>query len=187
MSASNSRKLSTQNYRCGWIWTVISVLTQWSQILHTSMWPGDIFFFLASTLTEALRFIDWKSSLLTELSDSPTKGSMNIKAHIHTMLEGLIELRGLQNFPGPSPHRLFLPILQYGKAGTPWNHIALLLPLTLPDWQSALETKGTGGPIHSTEPLRHSRGLASNLYFPPDFILCPLLSPCEPWPPLLTL
>ena len=38
------------------------------------------------------------------LSDSLTKDSMNIKAHIHMMLEGLRELQGLQNFPEPSPH-----------------------------------------------------------------------------------
>ena len=61
-------------------------------------------FFLELTLAEALKFIDRKSSLLTELSDSLTKDSMNIKAHIHMMLEGLRELQGLQNFPEPSPH-----------------------------------------------------------------------------------
>ncbi|EPY75678.1 hypothetical protein CB1_001592011 [Camelus ferus] len=44
-------------------------------------------FFLELTLAEALKFIDRKSSLLTELSDSLTKDSMNIKAHIHLLLE----------------------------------------------------------------------------------------------------
>eukprot|EP00069_Balaena_mysticetus_P001712 bmy_15684T0 len=58
-------------------------------------------FFLELTLAEALRFIDRKSSLLTELSNSLTKDSMNIKAHIHMLLEGLRELQGLQNFPEP--------------------------------------------------------------------------------------
>ncbi|OBS74330.1 hypothetical protein A6R68_15133 [Neotoma lepida] len=38
-------------------------------------------FFLELTLAEALKFIDRKSSLLTELSDSLTKDSLNIKAH----------------------------------------------------------------------------------------------------------
>ncbi|XP_071462432.1 protein UXT isoform X2 [Marmota flaviventris] len=33
------------------------------------------------------------------LSNSLTKDSMNIKAHIHMLLEGLRELQGLQNFP----------------------------------------------------------------------------------------
>lgn len=63
MSASDSRKVSTRNYRCGWIWTVISVLTQRSQILHTSMRPGDIFFpwrwhwlKLSGSLTERVLF-----------------------------------------------------------------------------------------------------------------------------------
>ncbi|CAD7682043.1 unnamed protein product [Nyctereutes procyonoides] len=60
-------------------------------------------FFLELTLAEALKFIDRKSNLLTELSDSLTKDSMNIKAHIHMLLEGLRELQGLQNFP-ETPH-----------------------------------------------------------------------------------
>ncbi|KAB0383050.1 hypothetical protein FD755_004967 [Muntiacus reevesi] len=55
-------------------------------------------FFPELTLAEALKFIDHKSSL-AELSDNLTKDSMNIKAHIHMLLEGLRELQGLQNFP----------------------------------------------------------------------------------------
>ncbi|XP_049623352.1 protein UXT [Suncus etruscus] len=61
-------------------------------------------FFLELTLTEALKFIDRKSSLLTELSNSLTKDSMNIKAHIHMLLEGLRELQGLQSFPESPSH-----------------------------------------------------------------------------------
>ncbi|XP_021501427.1 protein UXT [Meriones unguiculatus] len=61
-------------------------------------------FFLELTLAEALKFIDRKSSLLTELSNSLTKDSVNIKAHIQMMQEGLRELQGLQNFPEPSSH-----------------------------------------------------------------------------------
>ncbi|CAK6449933.1 unnamed protein product [Pipistrellus nathusii] len=60
-------------------------------------------FFLELTLAEALKFIDRKSNLLTELSDSLTKDSMNIKAHIHMLLEGLRELQGLQDIP-EEPH-----------------------------------------------------------------------------------
>ncbi|OWJ99151.1 UXT, partial [Cervus elaphus hippelaphus] len=60
---------------------------------------GCNFFVDTLTLAEALKFIDRKSSLLTELSDNLTKDSMNIKAHIHMLLEGLRELQGLQNFP----------------------------------------------------------------------------------------
>lgn len=60
-------------------------------------------FFLELTLAEALKFIDRKSNLLTELSDSLIKDSMNIKAHIHMLLEGLRELQGLQNFT-EDPH-----------------------------------------------------------------------------------
>ena len=55
-------------------------------------------FFLELTLAEALKFTDRKSSL-TGLSDNITKDSLNIKAHIHMLLEGLRELQGLQNFP----------------------------------------------------------------------------------------
>uniref|UniRef100_G1QEF0 Protein UXT n=1 Tax=Myotis lucifugus TaxID=59463 RepID=G1QEF0_MYOLU len=61
-------------------------------------------FFLELTLAEALKFIDHKSNLLTELSDSLTKDSMNIKAHIHMMLEGLRELQGLQDIPEKTHH-----------------------------------------------------------------------------------
>uniref|UniRef100_A0A8D2K1Z9 Ubiquitously expressed prefoldin like chaperone n=1 Tax=Theropithecus gelada TaxID=9565 RepID=A0A8D2K1Z9_THEGE len=60
-------------------------------------------FFLELTPAEALKFIDRKSSLLTELSNSLTRDSMNMKAHIHMLLEGLRELQGLQNFP-EKPH-----------------------------------------------------------------------------------
>ncbi|EHH54480.1 hypothetical protein EGM_15332 [Macaca fascicularis] len=59
--------------------------------------------YMQLTLAEALKFIDRKSSLLTELSNSLTKDSMNMKAHIHMLLEGLRELQGLQNFP-EKPH-----------------------------------------------------------------------------------
>ncbi|XP_049630058.1 protein UXT-like [Suncus etruscus] len=61
-------------------------------------------FFLELTLTEALKFIDRKSSLLTELSNSLTKDSMKIQAHIHMLLEGLRELQGLQSFPESPSH-----------------------------------------------------------------------------------
>ncbi|KAM6216662.1 protein UXT [Rhynchocyon petersi] len=61
-------------------------------------------FFLELTLDEALKFIDRKSSLLTELSNSLTKDSMNIKAHIHMLLEGLRELQGLQNLAEKPGH-----------------------------------------------------------------------------------
>ena len=55
-------------------------------------------FFLELTLAEALNFTDCKSSL-TGLSDNITKVSVNIKAHIHMLLEELRELQGLQNLP----------------------------------------------------------------------------------------
>ncbi|XP_063135951.1 protein UXT isoform X1 [Rattus norvegicus] len=103
MSLSDSRKLITRSYICRWIWAVTSSLTQCPDTsrIYVALGYG---FFLELTLAEALKFIDRKSSLLTELSDSLTKDSMNIKANIHMMLEGLRELQGLQNFPEPSPH-----------------------------------------------------------------------------------
>ncbi|XP_056665669.1 protein UXT [Monodelphis domestica] len=56
-------------------------------------------FFLELTLMEALKFIDRKSRLLTSLSDSLTRDSARIKAHIRLVLEGLRELQGLQELP----------------------------------------------------------------------------------------
>ncbi|XP_068964239.1 protein UXT [Petaurus breviceps papuanus] len=61
-------------------------------------------FFLELTLMEALRFIDRKSRLLTSLSDSLTRDSARIKAHIRLVLEGLRELQGLQELPDHSGH-----------------------------------------------------------------------------------
>ncbi|XP_043829859.1 protein UXT [Dromiciops gliroides] len=61
-------------------------------------------FFLELTLIEALRFIDRKSRLLTSLSDSLTRDSARIKAHIRLVLEGLGELQGLQELPEHPGH-----------------------------------------------------------------------------------
>ncbi|XP_028713960.1 protein UXT-like [Peromyscus leucopus] len=84
----------------GWNFFVDTVVPDTSRI-YVALGYG---FFLELTLAEALKFIDRKSSLLTELSDNLTKDSGNIKAHIRMMLEGLRELQDLQNFPEPSPH-----------------------------------------------------------------------------------
>ncbi|XP_044539046.1 protein UXT [Gracilinanus agilis] len=61
-------------------------------------------FFLELTLMEALKFIDRKSRLLTSLSDSLTRDSARIKAHIRLVLEGLRELQGLQELPEVPRH-----------------------------------------------------------------------------------
>ncbi|XP_036595520.1 protein UXT-like [Trichosurus vulpecula] len=61
-------------------------------------------FFLELTLMEALRFVDRKSHLLTLLSDSLTRDSVRIKAHIQLVLEGLRELQGLQELPDHQDH-----------------------------------------------------------------------------------
>ncbi|XP_036055493.1 protein UXT-like [Onychomys torridus] len=84
----------------GWNFFVDTVVPDTSRI-YMALGCG---FFLELTLAEALKFVDRKSSLLTELSDNLTKDAVNIKAHIRMMLEGLRELQGLQNFPEPSPH-----------------------------------------------------------------------------------
>ncbi|XP_065279098.1 LOW QUALITY PROTEIN: protein UXT [Emys orbicularis] len=56
-------------------------------------------FFAELTLTEALRFVERKTKLLIELSESLTKDSAKIKANIRMVLEGLRELQGFQDLP----------------------------------------------------------------------------------------
>lgn len=63
-------------------------------------------FFLELTLMEALRFIDRRSHLLTSRSDSLTRDSARIKAHMRLVLEGLRELQGLRELPDQPRHRL---------------------------------------------------------------------------------
>lgn len=154
----------------------------WSQILHILCGPGICFFPGVDT--------GWSSQVhwLEEFSPHrtqqwPHRGPMTMKAHSYVMLEGLRELQGLQNFPEPSPHWLLLPTLWDWRARMPWNHTALLFPLTLTDWLSAPETRVTGRPTHAEECRKHSRGRAPDLCFPLDLMLCPVLSPCDPWPP----
>ncbi|XP_057351709.1 protein UXT isoform X1 [Manis pentadactyla] len=55
-------------------------------------------------LTAAIRIV-WPNLMQSSngLSNSLTKDSMNIKAHIRMLLEGLRELQGMQNFP-ENPH-----------------------------------------------------------------------------------
>ncbi|KAK3565964.1 hypothetical protein QTP86_023359 [Hemibagrus guttatus] len=54
-------------------------------------------FFLELTLSEALAFIEKKTSHLTEYSELLTKDAAKIKAHIRLVLEGLRELQGLKD------------------------------------------------------------------------------------------
>ncbi|XP_077140172.1 protein UXT [Ranitomeya variabilis] len=56
-------------------------------------------FFAELTLEEALRFIEKKNKMLTEISENLTKDAANIKAHIRLVLEGLRELQDLPNEP----------------------------------------------------------------------------------------
>ncbi|XP_056130371.1 protein UXT isoform X1 [Lampris incognitus] len=56
-------------------------------------------FFVEMTYTEALRFIDKKTSQLTTFSEVLTKDSAKIKANIRLVLEGLRELQGLTDLP----------------------------------------------------------------------------------------
>ncbi|XP_063289137.1 protein UXT [Pelobates fuscus] len=52
-------------------------------------------FYAELTLDEALKFIEKKSKMLTEISEQLTKDAANIKAHIRLVLEGLRELQDL--------------------------------------------------------------------------------------------
>ncbi|XP_037096858.1 protein UXT isoform X2 [Syngnathus acus] len=56
-------------------------------------------FFLEMDHTEALHFIDKKTSQLTAFTDQLTKDSATIKANIRMVLEGLRELQGLTELP----------------------------------------------------------------------------------------
>ncbi|KAM4610420.1 protein UXT isoform 1-T1 [Polymixia lowei] len=56
-------------------------------------------FFVEMTHTEALRFIDKKTSQLTAFTELLTKDSAKIKANIRMVLEGLRELQGLTDLP----------------------------------------------------------------------------------------
>ncbi|KAG8541311.1 hypothetical protein GDO81_029269, partial [Engystomops pustulosus] len=57
-------------------------------------------FFAEMTPDEALRFIEKKNKMLTEISENLTKDAANIKAHIRLVLEGLRELQDLPSEPG---------------------------------------------------------------------------------------
>ncbi|KAE8581991.1 hypothetical protein XENTR_v10019897 [Xenopus tropicalis] len=52
-------------------------------------------FYLDLTLPEALKFIEKKNKMLTEVSDSLSRDAASIKAHIRLVLEGLRELQEL--------------------------------------------------------------------------------------------
>ncbi|KAM8934855.1 protein UXT [Pelodytes ibericus] len=58
-------------------------------------------FYAELTLSEALNFIEKKSKMLTEISDSLSRDAGNIKAHIRLVLEGLRELQNLPEEPLP--------------------------------------------------------------------------------------
>ncbi|XP_066436081.1 protein UXT isoform X1 [Eleutherodactylus coqui] len=56
-------------------------------------------FFAELTLEEALRFIEKKNRMLTDISEHLTDDASNIRAHIRLVLEGLRELQDLPNEP----------------------------------------------------------------------------------------
>ncbi|CAN2389214.1 Prefoldin subunit [Pristimantis euphronides] len=56
-------------------------------------------FFAELTLDEAVKFIEKKNKMLTEISENLAKDASNIKAHIRLVLEGLWELQDLPNEP----------------------------------------------------------------------------------------
>ncbi|MCJ8734708.1 hypothetical protein PDJAM_G00238470 [Pangasius djambal] len=64
-------------------------------------------FFLELTLSEALTFIEKKTSQLTEYSEVLTKDAAKIKAHIRMVLEGLRELQGLKDLPETTRREVF--------------------------------------------------------------------------------
>ncbi|KAF4072570.1 hypothetical protein AMELA_G00264450 [Ameiurus melas] len=64
-------------------------------------------FFLELTLSEALTFIEKKTTQLTEYSEVLTKDAAKIKAHIRVVLEGLKELQGLNDLPETTRREVF--------------------------------------------------------------------------------
>uniref|UniRef100_A0A8D3AU43 Protein UXT n=1 Tax=Scophthalmus maximus TaxID=52904 RepID=A0A8D3AU43_SCOMX len=56
-------------------------------------------FFVEMNHDEALRFIDKKTTQLTDFTEQLTKDSSKIKANIRMVLEGLRELQGLGDLP----------------------------------------------------------------------------------------
>ncbi|XP_053329450.1 protein UXT [Spea bombifrons] len=54
-------------------------------------------FFAELTLEEALKFIEMKNKMLTEISENLSRDAANIKAHIRLVLEGLRELQDLSD------------------------------------------------------------------------------------------
>ncbi|XP_040927505.1 protein UXT isoform X1 [Betta splendens] len=64
-------------------------------------------FFVEMTHTEALRFIDKKTSQLTAFTEQLTKDSAKIKANIRMVLEGLRELQGLTDLPDATRREVF--------------------------------------------------------------------------------
>ncbi|XP_029467806.1 protein UXT isoform X2 [Rhinatrema bivittatum] len=64
-------------------------------------------FFAELTLEEALRFIEKKNKLLTELSENLSKDAAKIKANIRLVLEGLRELQSLSDLPEETHQNIF--------------------------------------------------------------------------------
>ncbi|KAM4697188.1 protein UXT [Rhinophrynus dorsalis] len=56
-------------------------------------------FFAELTLAEAVKFIEKKNKMLTEISENLSRDAANIKAHIRLVLEGLRELQELPDEP----------------------------------------------------------------------------------------
>nr|XP_057940955.1 protein UXT [Doryrhamphus excisus] len=64
-------------------------------------------FFVEMDHSEALCFIDKKTSQLTSFTDQLTKDAAKIKANIRMVLEGLRELQGLTELPEHSRREVF--------------------------------------------------------------------------------
>ncbi|XP_026879361.1 protein UXT [Electrophorus electricus] len=64
-------------------------------------------FFVELTHSEALTFIEKKTSQLTEYSEVLSKDAAKIKANIRMVLEGLRELQGLKDLPETQRREVF--------------------------------------------------------------------------------
>ncbi|KAK7499595.1 hypothetical protein BaRGS_00009247 [Batillaria attramentaria] len=61
-------------------------------------------FFVEFTLDEAVKYINKKTALLTEQTETLTRSAAEVKAHIKLVLEGLREIQHISNEP-ESHHR----------------------------------------------------------------------------------
>ncbi|CAM5123573.1 unnamed protein product [Natator depressus] len=147
-------------------------------------------FFAELTLTEALRFVERKTKLLIELSESLTKDSAKIKANIRMVLEAYGNFKGsrtcLRTPEETSPSRTPLPGDSTPPSGPGLGSFPPPPQLTA-ELRRQLPTGGGAGDPHPfpavfTCPMGTRIPGFSPVLFPPSQLpYCCLSFPCCPW------